>query len=101
MSGRLRDSYIVTSPLLPVFTSNTDKKATLYSLSARNLSVKDNVPPLGKGYFLAFFFKLDILCLSCISGTMRGFCEHVLARQINSEWLPFQSALIECFSYFD
>lgn len=36
--------YIVTSILLPVFTSNTDKKATLYSLSVRNLSVKDNVP---------------------------------------------------------
>lgn len=56
MSGHLRDSYIVTSLLLPVFTSNSDKKATFYSLYARNLSVRDNVAPQGKGHFLAVIF---------------------------------------------
>lgn len=60
MSGRLRDSYIVTSLLLPVFTSNTDKKATLYSLS-QELECQRQYASLRKRPFLAVFFNWTFL----------------------------------------
>lgn len=60
MSGRLRDSYIVTSLLLPVFTSNTDKKATLYSLS-QELECQRQCASLRKRAFPSLFLNWTFL----------------------------------------